>query len=227
MREAEASRQGPADGDARQGTVMKGTRNRLAGLAITLAVVASISGCGSSSSAGSGASSTTVTSPASGTAEPAPSPTSTALGSPTSTALGPPPATGAAAERLPPPCSLIGAAEATASLGYAVTSLDSSADADPDQISCVYLEGDEPVLVVLIRRWTLAQFTADAAHEPGSPQPLADVGTSAYIGSNKKGPIVFAWERGVSVAVNGVSPISADQVTFLVKVAVGQLDAPS
>lgn len=133
-------------------------------------------------------------------------------------------ATGAAA-RLPAPCSLITAAEASASLGSSLTTIDSSADDDPDQISCSYLlNGNEPVLVVLIRDWSLARFQADAAQEPGKPQPITGIGTAAYIGANETGPAVFTWERGVSVLVNG--KFSPDQVKFLAKVAVGQLDAP-
>jgi hypothetical protein len=225
---ASARRRDRLMADTGRAAVLKATRNRLAGLALTLAAAVSLSGCGSSHSSGSGASSVAAISPTSSSTEPAGSSTSTAHNSspgPISSRTSIP-AAGAAAAQLPPPCSLISAAEATASLGYAVTSIDSSADNDPDQISCMYLKGHDPVLVVLIRKWTLAHFTTDAAHEPGRPQPLAGVGTSAYTGSNEKGPIVFAWERGVSVAVNGVSPISADQVTFLAKVAVGQLDAP-
>jgi len=79
-------------------------------------------------------------------------------------------------------------------------------------------------LVVLIRDWSLARFQADAAQEPGKPQPITGIGTAAYIGANETGPAVFTWERGVSVLVNG--KFSPDQVKFLAKVAVGQLDAP-
>lgn len=72
----------------------------------------------------------------------------------------------------------------------------------------------------------MAQFNADAAREPVKPQPVSGIGTAAYVGANSKGPVVLVWERGVSVLVNGVSPVSADQVRFLVKVAVGELDKP-
>lgn len=134
---------------------------------------------------------------------------------------------GAAAAKLPPPCSLISASEASATLGSGVTSLDSSAEDDPDQISCIYLsKANDPVMVVLIRRWSLAKFNADAAQEPGHPQPVSGVGTAAYAGATEKGPFFLLWERGVSVLVNGVHPISASQVEFLAKVAVGTLDAP-
>ena len=56
---------------------------------------------------------------------------------------------------------LISAGDASSSLGYAVTTIDSSADNDPDQISCTYLKGGkEVVMVVLIRQWTLARSCA-------------------------------------------------------------------
>lgn len=80
--------------------------------------------------------------------------------------------------------------------------------------------------MVLIRRWSLARFNADVAHEPGDPQPITGVGTKAFTAANEKGPVVLVWERGVSVLINGVHPISAPEVKFLAKVAVGQLDAP-
>ncbi|HEY2795539.1 MAG TPA: hypothetical protein VGJ28_24470 [Micromonosporaceae bacterium] len=179
-------------------------------LVAVFGVIASVglSACSSSGAAPAGGSGTT--------------PTRATVGSTPATKA----ASGAAAAKLPPPCSLISAGDASSSLGYAVTSLDSSADNDPDQISCTYIKGSKVVMVVLIRQWTLAKFTADAAQEPGNPKPLSAVGTSAYLGGNDKGPVVLVWERGVAVVINGVSPIDADQVKFLAKVAVGQLDSP-
>jgi hypothetical protein len=128
---------------------------------------------------------------------------------------------------LPAPCSLISASEASASLGEALTSLDSSADNDPDQISCTYIKGGTtPVFDVLIRAWTLTKFTTDTAKEPGPPKALNGIGTAAYTGMLDEGPVVLVWERGVAITVYGPNPITVDQLEFLAKVAVGQLDAP-
>jgi hypothetical protein len=198
-------------------------------LSATLAVLLTtgfLAGCGSSGSSGQ-TSTAAGDQAAAGAAKPVHGAQAASSNAPVTSAR--PRSTGsngAAAPKLPAPCSLISAAEASASLGYAVTSLDSSADNDPDQISCLYLKGKDPVMVVLIRQWTLDHFAQDAAKEPGHPQPLGGVGTSAYQGANDKGPVVLTWERGVSVLLNGVSPVSADEVKFLAKVAVGQLDSP-
>lgn len=116
-----------------------------------------------------------------------------------------------------------------------MTSRDSSAPGDPHQISCEYLHGSEIVLLVLLRSATLAQVKAAAAHEPGKPQPVSGIGTTAYAGTISDRtltgtishrPVVLAWDRGVSVIVLGATSASVDQMQSLAKVAIGQLDKP-
>jgi hypothetical protein len=188
-------------------------------LAPAILMAAGLTACKGSDGSAAGASPTTSSSPASTASQASVAATAASAQAAAGGSGG-----GEAAAKLPKPCSLIPADEASSTLGYPVSAIDSSAGNDPDQISCIYMHGSSPVMVVLIRAWTLDHFTADAAKEPGPPSKISGVGTSAYAGANDHGPVVMTWERGVSVAVSGVSPVTADQARSLAKVAVGQLD---
>ena len=83
------------------------------------------------------------------------------------------------------------------------------------------------MFVVLIRAWSLKRFETSIASAPGAPKPVTGIGRTAYAATLDAGPAILAWERGVALTVYGPSPVTAEQLQFLAKVAIGQLDAPS